>query len=305
MLFTDGELDKHIRRRPSVQVICLGAFLQQPMFVASDVLAVPLSPVGCSDLVILLGEYVSMDLDIHISVNEVESLKQKWKDTHPAVALVWHASVDATTEDLEKSADKSFARAKRNLSLITGDRFTVVGTIVLHTNGHEYKLSPTRSKRRHRLWLSQEEALSFQKGIVDLAMKSEEDSRISLALQMYLDATNEQSEEFRIVKFFNVLECLSSSFKVDGVGPRDAARKMLGIAPGQRWSIEYNGAQISFDLIAVAGKCRDALMHGSRIGKKFTVEERRVIDVLAFEPFKIADKLHQVVDGALWKLANQ
>lgn len=305
MFLNNSELDQHIRRRPSVQIICLGAFLQQPMFVTSDVLAVPLSAVGCGDLATLIGEYVSMDLDIHISVNEVAHFKQLWKDTYPGVVLVWHPVHDASTEELERSADRSFAIAKRNLSLITGDKIDVVGTIVLHENGQEYKLSPPRSKRRQRLWFSKEEALSFQGKVVCLATKSETDSRISLALQMYLDATNEKSEEFKIVKLYNVLECLSSKHKVNGVGSRDAARQMLNVVPGQHWSVEYKGVQISFDLIAVAGKFRDVLMHGSRVEKDtFAVKDREIIDVLAFEPFKIADELHRVVDDAFWKIAT-
>ena len=154
-----------------------------------------------------------MDLDIHITVNEVETFKQLWKDTYPGVALVWHPVHDASTEELERSADRSFARAKRSLSLVTGDKFDVVGTIVLHENGQEYKLSPSRSKRRPQKWSSKEEALSFQERLVSLATHSETDSRISLALQMYLDAINEQSEEFKRVKLYNVLECLAAKYK--------------------------------------------------------------------------------------------
>jgi len=304
MFFNNSELDQHIRRRPSVQIICLGAFLQQPMFVTNDVLAVPLSAVGCGDLATLVGEYVSMDLDIHISVNEVENFKQLWGNTYPSVVLVWHAVHDESTQTLKRSADISFAKAKRNLSLITGDRFDVVGTIVLHENGQEYELSPPISKRRQRLWLSKKDALSFQKCVVILADQSEAGSRISLALQIYSDATNERSEEFRIVKFFNVLECLAAEHKKNGVGSRDAVRKMFDVAYGQHWSVEYNGVQISFDLISVAGKFRDALMHGSRIKiDTFDVKDRGVLDVLAFEPFKIADELHRFVDDVFWKIS--
>lgn len=306
MVFTDAELDQRIRRRPSVQIICLGAYLQQPIFVAADVLAVPLSASGCGDLAILFGEYISMDLDIHISVNEVEEFKRLWKDTYPSVVLVWHPIRDASTEELERSADRSFARAKRNLALITGDRFDVVGTIVLHEKEQIYKLSPRRSKQRQRLWFSREEALDFQQKVVRLAEKSEADSRISLALQMYLDSTNESSEEFKIVKFYNVLECLASNHKKGGVGSRNAVRQMLSVTPGQHWTVEFKCVQIQFDLIAVAGKFRDVLMHGSRIDRDtFSVSDRTVIDVLAFEPFKIADQLRQVVDDALWTIAAE
>ena len=276
------------------------------MFVANDVLAVPLSAMGSGELATLIGEYVSMDLDIHISVNEVDNFKQLWKDTYPGIVLVWHPIHDDSTKELKRSAEMSFAKAKRNLSLITWDRFDVAGIIVLHEHGQEYELSPPRSKRRPRSWYLKEEALSFQEKIVNLSNQSEPGSRLSLALQIYSDATNENSEEFRIVKLYNVLECLSEKYKVDGVGSRDATRKMLSVAPGQHWSVEYKGVQINFDLIAVAGKFRDVLMHGSRVGKDtFAVKDRGIIEVIAFEPFKIADVLHHVVDDAFWKIAMQ
>jgi hypothetical protein len=306
MFFTDAELDLHIRRRPSVQIVCLGAYLQQPMFLAADVLAVPLSASGCGHLATLFGGYISMDLDIHISISEVEEFKGLWKDTYPGTALVWHPTHDASTEELERSADRSFARAKRNLSLVTGDRFEVVGTIVLHDNGQVYRLTPPRSKRRQRLWFSREEALDFQRKVVCLAERSESDSRISLALQMYFDSANERSEEFRIVKFYNVLECLASNHKKDGVGSRDAVRTLLNVAAGKLWTVDFKGANIHFDVIAVAGRFRDSLMHGSRIDRDtFSVNDRGVIDVLAFEPFKVADELHRLVDDAFWTIATE
>ncbi len=305
MFFSNEELDRHIRRRPSVQLICVGGFLQQPMFVTDDILAVPLSAIGSRDLVTLIADYVSMDLDIPISVNEVEDYKQRWKNTSPAIALIWHPIHDTGTKELERSADIYFSRGKRNLSLITGDKIDIVGTIILHDDDHEYKLFPPQSKRRQRLWFSKEEALSFQKSLILLASQSEKNKRIALALQFYLDATNEKSEEFKIIKFYNVLECLSAKFKKDGVGSRDATRKMLEVKGGQHWSVEYNGVKITYDLIAVTGKFRDVLMHGSKISKNtFSKKDRGIIDVLAFEPYKIANELHQTVDNALWKIAN-
>lgn len=311
MFFTDEELDKHIRRRPSVQVLCVGAYLQQPMYLTSDVLGVPLSALGCNDIAKLLGEYLSMDLDIHISVGEVDQLKKQWKNIYPAVALIWHPIHDASTEDLEKSADRSFSRAKRSLSLITGDKIDTVGSIVLHKNEKKYNLSPQRSRNRRRMWLSKNEAINFQKNIVLLADKSETDRRLSLALQMFLDASNERSEEFRIVKLYNVIECLSSEFKGTDengklIGSRDAARNMLKVEPGQNWVVEFRGSNISYDLIAVAGKFRDVLMHGSRVDKKtFAKKDRGIIDVLAYEPYKVADEIQRLVEDTFWKLAAE
>ena len=52
----------------------------------------------------------------------------------------------------------------------------------------------------------------------------------------------------------------------------------------------------SFELLAVAGTFRDVLMHGSRVEKDtFVVKDTGIIDVLAFQPFKIANELHLVL----------
>jgi len=309
MLFTDKELDNHIRRKPSVQILCIGAYLQQPMPLASDVLGVPLGALGCRDLAELLGAYISMDLDIHITVKEIEQLKEQWKGIYPAVVLIWHPVHDDTTEELEKSADRSFSRAKRSLSLISGDKIDTVGTIVLHENENKYNLSPQKSRNRRRVWFSKSEADNFQKKVVSLSEKSETDTRLSLALHMFLDASNERSEEFRIVKLYNVIECLSAEFKgadENGkvIGSRDAARKMLKVNPGQNWTVTFRGNEINYDLIAVAGKFRDVLMHGSRADKNsFAKKDRGIIDVLAYEPYKIADEIQRLAEDVFWELA--
>lgn len=200
MPFTDAQLDQHIRRRPSVHRICLGAYLQQPMFVAADVLAVPLSAVGYGGVANLVADYFSADLDLPISENEFGELVDAGRHSYPGVALVWHPVRDAPTDELLRSSDLSFRRAQRLLSVVTGDRTEIVAQAVLHAQGHKYELLPTKSRRRQRLWFSQEEADSFERNVVRLAEKSESDSRIALVLQLYLDAINDRSDEFRLIK---------------------------------------------------------------------------------------------------------
>lgn len=297
MHLNQDELDKHIRRRPSVQQICLGGYLQQAMFVTADILAVPLSAVGYEGVAKLVGEYVSADLDVHITVKEVQEFIETGKPAYPGVALVWHPANDSTTDELVNSASKTFARAQRVLSWVTGDRLDVVASIVLHENGQRYELFPPKSKNRHRLWFSKKEALSFQTRVVQLAEISESDSRLSLALQLYLDAICDRSEEFKLVKLYNVLECLASGHKKDGVGSRDAIRKMLNIMPGQYCSVEHKGKQVNFDLVSVVGIIRDKIMHGSKIKKEsFAKQDRDAFDIIVYAPFKLSHELHMLVD---------
>lgn len=304
MFLTDAELDKHIRRRPAVQRICVGAYLQQPMFLAADVLAVPLSAVGYAGMARLLVEYLMNDLELRVTPEEVQRLIDTGKAAHPAVALVWHAAKDETAQVLLGSSAVALGRAQRMLSLVSGDRADVVANLVLHTQDQVYELLPPASRRRQRLWLSREDANAFERSVVRLADLQEGDPRIALALQLYLDAVNDKSHEFRLIKLFNVLECLASVHKKDGVGSRDAVRVLLNVKAGQHWAVEFKDAKIAFDLIAVAGKFRDVLMHGSRVEKDtFAAPDRGVIDVLAYEPYKLADELQRTVDDYFQRIS--
>lgn len=96
-----------------------------------------------------------------------------------------------------------------------------------------------------------------------LAEIVETDSRLSLTLQLYLDAISDRIEAFRLVKLYNALECLASEHKKDGVGSRDAIRKLLNINPGLYCLIAHDGKNIHFELIefieliSVVGIVRD------------------------------------------------
>ncbi len=254
----------------------------------------------------MVADYLSADLELPISEKEFAELVEVGRNAYPGVVLVWHSVRDAPSDELLRSSDLSFRRAQRLLSVVTGDRTEIIAQAVIHAQGHKYELLPAKSRRRQRLWFSQEEAVGFERSVVRLADKSESDSRIALALQLYLDAINDKSDEFRLIKLYNVLECLASTQKADGVGSRDAIRKMLGVAPGPTSPIEYKGGPVSFDIISVAGRIRDKIMHGARIdGDTFAANDRGAIDVLAYEPFKIADELQRMVDDHFHRIAVQ
>jgi hypothetical protein len=300
MRFTDAELDTHIRRRPSVQMICLGAFLQQPMPLSAEILAVPIGAAGFSGGASLAADYIAADLDLHITENDAKALHDSGMNAYPAVALVWHPVKDESTDTLLRSSHRAFEIAQRTLSLVAGNSPEVIAQIVVHETNHEYKLFPPGSRQRQRLWFSDEEATSFVGNIVRLSKTCEVDSRVSLALQLYLDALHDKSHVFRLVKLYNVLECLASPYKVDGVGSRDAVRKLLKRAPGPTTSISLGESQVTFDLIAVAGRIRDKIMHGARIDDDtFSANDKGALRVFAEMPFQLADALQADVDLCL------
>lgn len=292
MPMNNEALDAHIRRRPSVHQLCLGTYLQHAMFVSDDVLAVPLSAVGFNDVAQLVGDYVSADLAEAIQVKHVNELRENGKRAFPAVGLVWHPAQDASTKVLVDSATASFTRARRVLSWVSGEEVVPVAYAILHAAGVAFQVMPPSSRRRQRLWFGEREASEFELATVGLAMAANQDPNLGLALEFFHDAMREGNDLFRIVRLYNVLECLAAKHKAEGVGSRDAVREMLAIGPGQSCTIHHKGTDVNFDLISVAGRIRDRTFHGARItADAFAVPDRGVMSLLQEVPLFVANEL--------------
>ncbi len=286
---TPADIDSHIRRRPSVHQLCVGAFLQQAIFVTPEVLAVPLLPVGFNDVAQMLGHYVSADLKQEIKEKHVDELRTKGKDAFPTVAFVWHPTVDAPAPTLVPSANPAFDSARQVLAWVTGEQPQPVAVVALHTNGAEFQVLPPGSRRRQRLWFSSREADGFQDSSIRLSVAARDDSNLGLALELFHDAVREVNGRFRIVRLYNVLECLATKHKAGGVGSRDAVRSMLQLAPGQSCKVQFHGTEIAFDIVSIAGRLRDKVMHGAEIREDaFAPADRPVFQAFIQEPFLIA-----------------
>lgn len=292
MPITPDDVDHHIRRRPSVHQLCLGPFTQHSLFVSKEVLAVPLGSAGFGDVAQLVGDYVSADLCEEIENKHVDALREKGKDALPSVALVWHPTVDAPTEVLVTSATSSFSKARQVLSWVSGEEVAPVAYVVLHTQGVAFQVMPPRSRKRQRLWFGAKEVDQFELSAVTLATASENDSNLGFALELFHDAVRESNDLFRIVRLYNVLECLAAKHKEDGVGSRDAVRAMLGMQPGPSLVIAHKQTEVRFDLIAVSGKLRDKILHGAPLTEDaFAVADRGAYSLLLEQPLLVANEL--------------
>jgi hypothetical protein len=301
---TPDKVDVHLRRRPSVHQICLGAYLAQAMFVTQEVLAVPLEPVGFDDVATFIGGYVAEDLQCEIKIKHVDALKEIGKNAYPAISLVWYPVADAPDKVLEMSALSAFDKARQVLTWVTGDEITPVGYVNLHNVGVAFNLLPPRSRMRQKAWFDLKEIDQLELLAVRLSIAAKKDSNLGLALEMFHDATRERNDRFRIVRLFNVLECLASRYKQAGKGSRDAVREMLGIKPGQTCVVPHNGNDVSFDLIAVAGRLRDKIMHGAPVREDaFAPPDRAAFALLTEQPNLIAHELQRQIEGEISRRA--
>ncbi|MFA6313996.1 MAG: hypothetical protein WC681_21160, partial [Sterolibacterium sp.] len=175
----------------------------------------------------------------------------------------------------------------------------------LHTVGVEFNVIPPLSRRRQRLWFSEGEADHFEHRVVRLSLAAEADSNLGLALELFHDATRERNDSFRIVRLFNVLECLATKHKQPGLGSRDAIRAMLGIEPGLNCEITFMEKKVSFDLISVAGKLRDKILHGAPVrDDAFANPDRGAYPIVCSQPHLIAHELQWRIEEEFARRAS-
>lgn len=293
-------LDQFIRRRPSVHQICVGAFLQSAMFVSDEVMAVPLGDLGTSDVALLIGNYVSADLQVEIKERDVAALKQYGQQSNPCLALVWHPTVDAPATTLVPYANERFDKARRTVSWVTGDAVSAVGVVVLHMEGAEFQVFRTITRRRQRFHFSGHDQDLFELQTVNVSVAGNLNQNLGLCLQMFHDAAKEDNPQYRIVRLYGVLECLSADHKSKTVGSRDAIRTLLSFDPGRPCNVTLADSLIVFDLVAVAGRLRDKLFHGAILREEnLCIPDRGAFRVIAEAPHLIADELQWRIEHAI------
>jgi hypothetical protein len=248
---------------------------------------------------------VGRDLEEPLSQEVVAALQANGQSAFPVTALIWHAAQDAPATVLVPSALPTITKGQQILSWISGDHVTPVAYAILHERGAELQVLPPPSRNRRRFWFAPEQMDDFQNQVVALARAVELDGSLALALEFFADATRERNDQFRIVRLFNVLECLSSRYKIGGIGSRDAIRILLGVPAGPTCTIQFEGSAVSFDLIALVGKLRDKLVHGAAMSREaLALAERPSFDVLTRMPNLISHELQWRAEGEIVKRSN-
>lgn len=95
------ELIDALRRRPAVHQLCYGIFMQEPVWLSEDLLAVPLQALGFSAQAHYTAQYAIEIARVQVDSNALANLEAQGKDTLPVVAIVYFRHVDAPPEELD------------------------------------------------------------------------------------------------------------------------------------------------------------------------------------------------------------
>lgn len=168
-----------------------------------------------------------------------------------------------------------------------------------------FRLVPPHSRRRLRLGFGNTGA-DFGRRVDRIFNKAEEDEHFAFALTLFHDALNDPNPRFRTARFFSCLEALAYRLKGDGVGSRDAVRKLLGLHEiVSTIQVSVEGAVMQADVIALAGRLRDLLFHGRPFERGHLPEAHRpTYDLVEKAPEQLADALQSYCEVELARWGN-
>jgi hypothetical protein len=251
-----------LRRRPAVHLICIGSWIQTPLELGDEVMAVPLAPLGFAGEVHYLAQYVVQIVGAGFDATIAEKLIAEASESNPVVALCARLTVDAEPHVLEEFASARLKKAQQVLSWISAREVSAIGVVVATTTlTHVRPLPPPYENRRFLFGIggSREQ---FQETVLAVSRRAAEDERFAFALSLYHDALKEPNAEFRIARMFNVLEALAFRIKAHVQGTRRAVKRLLGLADDARAEMAYEDSRYRFDPIEIAGRLRAKLFHG-------------------------------------------
>lgn len=250
------------KARPSVHVLCKGAFLQRQVRLASDAFATPLSSVGYACEADFAFRFSSDILGRAIVPDDALAIAQAHAEEQPAVVISVIRAVDADSSDIVSAAWPTVVRVRSVMSWISGDLPEPFAVVVYRDSGPEFSFRPPFSRRRQRLELSGAGDSSQQQAALIFEHASR-DAHFAFALALYQDALRDSDAEMRVSRFFMCLESLAFRLKGDGVGSRAAIRKLLGLERGAFVHHTLPGGRsVTVDRVEIAGRVRDKLLHG-------------------------------------------
>src|SRR5207247_3666276 len=85
------------RARPSVHQICAGAFAQERLYLGSSLWVIPLQALGFTAEGQVTALYAIEALQASVDQSAVDGLIAQGRDTRPMVAIIRHATVDASS----------------------------------------------------------------------------------------------------------------------------------------------------------------------------------------------------------------
>ncbi|NRQ25941.1 hypothetical protein [Aliiroseovarius sp. xm-g-7] len=305
MTMPHKEAIEKIARRPAVHRLCYGAFLQAPVWISPDVLAVPLAPLGFEPELGYVAVYLRQFFGIEQTPEEVQAGRAQGAEALPVITVIHFPEASAPPQELEAGARGSLERAEQIIAWATGDRLTEFAYVtVTAADPPFFRMVPPHSRRRLRLGFGNTDE-AFQGNVERIRQAADEDPRFAFAMAMFADAAHEPNPLFKVCRLFNVLESLAYALKGGPVKSRQAVKIMLGLEGGAMCNRHVDGREISYDRIEIAGRLRDKYFHGSPFREADLIAEARpVFYLIEHCPEIIADALLADCELALAKWAN-
>ncbi len=300
-----AEVTEQLKQSPAVHSLCYGAFLQAPIWISPDVLAVPLAALGFNAELCYVETYLRQFLGIELTSEQIQAGVLQAADRLPVISVIHFPSASAEPEVLEANARANLEQAMQIIAWVSGERLTEFAYVTV--TGQDppfFRMLPPNSRRRQRLGFGNT-ADAFQKSVDRTRLAAQEDPRFAFAMAIFADATHEVNPLFKVCRLFNVLESLAYALKGKDIGSRRAVKLMLNLEEGDICHVQVDGREISFDRIEIAGRLRDKFFHGTPFREAdLNSEARQVFYLIEDRPVLIADALLADCELALVRWAN-
>lgn len=298
------EIRLKLAARPSVHLLCKGAFLQEPIAIGSRAVLVPLKPLGYLAQADYVGRYVHELTDALVDADAVNSLAQQGANAWPVVAIVAQCSKDAAPEALELEAEPQLQRGRQLLAWASGDDVTPFGVVTVPCKGSYFRMMPPHSRRRQRLGFGNT-GNDYSRQIERIVESAEADDHFAFAISIYHDAMREDDPRFRIARLFNCLECLAGRLKNSDRPSRKAVKHLLGLSAGGMDEVSGDLGKIRYDPIEIAGRVRDKLFHGTPFrSSDLNAESQPAFALYEQRPQHIAETLQMHCELEIARWAN-
>ncbi len=298
-------LTDELRKRPAVHQLCYGIYIQEPVRLSENLLAVPLQALGFSAHAHYTAQYAIEIVGVQVDSNVRENLAAQGNDALPVVSIVSFLHVDARPEELEALSAPQFIQARRILGWTSGDEVTPFALLTCTVNQSDLKLLLPQSRHRKRLGPGNTGG-SYYSQLLQIYQAAQRDEHFEFALSLLHDALREENPQFKIARLFNCLECLSYKLKKKHGGKsRKAVKDLLGFQDDEMSEEYTNGVRYRYDVIEIAGRLRDKLFHGAIFrAEDLNSESRNIFTLLETSPQKFLDSMQSFCELEIAQWAN-
>lgn len=294
-----------LRKRPAVHQLCYGIYIQEPIWVQTDLLAVPLQALGFASQANYTTQYAREIAGAPVDQEMHTKLVAQGESSLPIVAVVYFPITDAAPEELERLANPILVQARRILGWTSGDEIIPFALVTSTTKHSFFRMLLPASRQRQRLGFGNT-GDAYHSQIMRIGEAAKQDEHFEFALSLLHDALREANTQFKIARLFNCLECLAYKLKSKhGEKSRRAVKDLLGLPDGAMSEVHVNGQRYRFDVIEISGRLRDKLFHGVPFSEEdLNLESRPVFRLLETDPETILDSVLSYCEIEIARWAN-